>query len=305
LFDKLFVMVKHLTRDRDNSVTSLPILVPSAGVEPKPPFLPGTITRSHGEADQIVFQQGTATHIQAVQEFVRPTKPGKRFIAMARMFALLTGQKVDVAIFRDSFDALTKSAFGRNTTNALATQAWENPRMFAERWLVPVFNEQIKNTRLVMRSAGKPAIFCPDTETALFVHFLFQGIASCVGCGQIFSPDRQGQLYHDLRCGNAHRKRRERERAAKPSGEHRHKAPQKKDKENSATTKGMHFRIEKIARKELRFDRKDFPVNKGRTMSPIEMSAFEIGNKNPNSTKSHGGGKLKPRRQSGAKKFDT
>jgi hypothetical protein len=204
----------------DKSVTRfLPILIPGVGLKPVGKgFLDA---RTGGSAGAVFFQKGSKletgpTEIHPVMEFVVPKVTPKRFAAMAKMFTLAAGEKIDSLILKDQLPHLFSDYFPENMVNALVRTALDRPRDFAVRWLEPMFNREIGAARLVMWSRPgrifQPAIYCPNEETALFVHLLFAGISACLGCGKLFTPHRPNQLYHDLLCANRHRKRRERQR---------------------------------------------------------------------------------------------
>jgi len=209
-------MRNNESRARDKTVTTiLPILVPGAGVPAPKGLVRGTLTRSRGEAGTLFIQDGSATITRPVAPFRVPKIPPKRFEAMAKMLSLATGKPVDVEILRNQLPHLFRDAFPERMVNLLIQKAIESPQGFAARWLEPIFNKEIADARLVMwssRRQNRPslAIYCPNDETALFIHLLTKGISACLGCSKLFVPDRPNQVYHDLRCANRHRKRRER-----------------------------------------------------------------------------------------------
>jgi len=199
-------MVKINSRTRDKGVTDFPILIPYAG------------KKSHSA---VFFQDRDSTVIRAVRRFTRTNEPAskpKRFLAVAKLFTLASGKKIDYSLVQESFRTLLEDVSGRPLADAVSRQALENPRKAAGRWLVPIFNREIQSARLVMWDlrGGRsiPAIYFENRETALFVDLLFRGITACLGCGKLFSPRRSDQLYHDFLCANRHRKRRERRRKA-------------------------------------------------------------------------------------------
>lgn len=193
-----------MSRDIDKSMTRfLPILIPAAHE-----------ARTHGSVGSVSFQDDRLTNIQPVSEFVVPKTAPKRFEAIAKIFSLASGKKIDSLILKEQLPSLFREAFPERLVDALIREAINSPKEFASRWLEPIFNREIGAARLVIWSSpgqlSRPAIYCPNEETALFVHLLFAGISACLGCGKLFTPHRPNQLYHDFLCANRHRKRRER-----------------------------------------------------------------------------------------------
>lgn len=213
-------MVNEKSRDHDKRVTAfLPILIPAAGEKPDGrALLPGSLTRTHGPDGEVLFQKDRETEIQPVRLFTRDKELApERFSAIARMYSLASGKKIDYSLVQESFRSLVENVFGRPLTDAISKGASENPKGWSKRWLSPIFNKEIDSVRLVMwwptrKLVFRPAIYCPDRVTAHFVNLLFSGITACLGCGTIFSPHRPNQIYHDNNCANRHRKRRERRR---------------------------------------------------------------------------------------------
>lgn len=198
-------MINNNSRARDKTVTALPVLIP---------------TEAQGEGD-VIFQEGRATRWQAINRFipaVGPSPTGKqleRFRAISRMCSLASGKKIDYALLKENFRSLMEDAFGPSGADEFSAKGFKNPKPWSRRWLPAIFNREIKATRLVMywpdgAAQPDPAIYCPDPGTALFVSLLFSGIRACLGCERMFTPERPNQLYHDRRCADRHRKRRER-----------------------------------------------------------------------------------------------
>jgi hypothetical protein len=216
-------MVKKRSRARDKTVTHqfLPILIPAAGELPKAKLLPGTVTRTRGADGAIFLQEGRLTRIQPVKRFIPSEKVverPKRFAAIAQMYSLASGKRIDYFVLAEHFRSLFEEVFGTPFTDALSREASKNPKKVSARWLLPLFNQEIRSARLVMwwppfnPSSPLPAIYCDDAQTALLVNLLFSGMRACLGCGELFTPHRPNQVYHDFLCANRHRKRREREK---------------------------------------------------------------------------------------------
>lgn len=209
-------MAKNNSRARDKTVTSfISLLVPAVGEEPKH-GPPGTLMRAQGPAGSVVWDEDGQTLIQPVKRFrLTDEHAPARFSAVSNLMRLHTGKKIDASILNHSCCTLFQD-LGQPFANAISKAALKDPRKIAARWLLPIFNKEIRAARLVMycprKSFPRPAIYCPDEVTALFVRLLFSGISACLGCGMPFTPDRPNQIYHDLRCANRHRKRRERRR---------------------------------------------------------------------------------------------
>lgn len=215
-------MVNKKSHAQDKSVTHyLPILIPSGGDKPRPGTPIGTATRISGPSGAVLFQERGSTRIQSVRQFTRSAGPAsKRFSAVAKLFSLTTGKKIDYDLLQESFRTLLEDVSGRPLADAVSRRAFENPKKVSDRWLLPIFNQEIQSARLVIwwsprKSSLIPAIYCPDRETALFVDLLFSGVTACLGCGKLFTPHRPNQLYHDFLCANRHRKRRERHELSK------------------------------------------------------------------------------------------
>jgi hypothetical protein len=212
-------MVNKKSHARDKSVTHfLPVLIPAGGDKPEGV---GTV-RMNGPSGTVFVQDGISTRIQPVRQFRRTGEPAsRRFSAIAKLFSLRFGKKIDYSLLQlqETFRTLLADVSGTPLADATSKQAIENPKKVADRWLLPLFNQEIRSARLVMWWSPRklslvPAVFCPDRETALFVDLLFSGVTACLGCGKLFTPHRPNQLYHDFLCANRHRKRRERRRAS-------------------------------------------------------------------------------------------
>jgi hypothetical protein len=197
-----------------------------AGAPRKTDLFAGVLSRTHGPGGAVFFQENRTLKIQPVKEFVpEQAVAPPRFSAIARLFALASGKKIDFVVLRDHFRSLFEQVFGRPFSDALSKQAAADPKRVAARWLIPLFNQAIQAARLVMwQPPGKrsqnltPAIYCPDLETALLVGLLLSrggGMTACLGCGVLFVPRRPNQAYHDHLCANRHRKRRERQTRGK------------------------------------------------------------------------------------------
>ena len=79
----------------------------------------------------------------------------------------------------------------------------------------------MSSARIVLWWVGDrfvPAIFCPDIKTALYVRNAIDGQKICLGCGELFVPDRANQFYHaNGRCGPRYRQRRYRDKMNRKS----------------------------------------------------------------------------------------
>jgi hypothetical protein len=213
-------MVKQKSRHTRKTVTKpsqmpaeLPVLVPTEG-------------SGDGQAS---FQEGDATRFQAVERFLptqhkpRDNREVKRLAAVARLLSLAAGQDIDLEMLQEGFRSLIADAFGAELANLISANAPKNRKGWSWRWLPALFNREIQKARLVMWSPNDSekfgfAVYCPDYATAQFVTLalsdLFGGWRACLGCGQMFTPHRRDQFYHDALCGHAHRQRRSRQRKA-------------------------------------------------------------------------------------------
>jgi len=200
------------------------------------PVLVGS--ESEGETEGLApLQDGSRTHLRYVRRFdpkkdkLRDGQKVKQFAAIAKLLALSAGQKVDFSLVQEGFRALVADAYPATQADlisakqrdgwALATSG--NPLKWCERWVPGLFNRAIKTAQLVMwvpdGGSFSPAIFYPDTETALYINLLFSrlfsGDRACLGCGTFFTPSRADQVYHDTKCGDNHRHKRLRKRKEK------------------------------------------------------------------------------------------
>jgi hypothetical protein len=97
-----------------------------------------------------------------------------------------------------------------------------DPQGEAKEYLGWLWVEAMSSARIVLwwvesfdgRSVRRliPAIYCPDLKTALYVWEAMgeRRVSVCLGCGDLFVPDRPNELYHDRNCGDRHRHRRQR-----------------------------------------------------------------------------------------------
>jgi hypothetical protein len=93
---------------------------------------------------------------------------------------------------------------------------WSGPKWSKETApvnLPPSFTQELRNSRLVLwyDRRGKrvlPAFFCEDFTSAVFVLGLLDYVRACVGCGKVFIPEREDQIYHDIACRERNRMRR-------------------------------------------------------------------------------------------------
>jgi len=124
---------------------------------------------------------------------------------------------VDKAAYLDLGTAL-KSMF--------AGSASVNSQREAKFGLAPAWTKELSSARVVLWWAESldgqpyrrftPAIYCADPKTALYVWQVLveQRVSICLGCGDVFIPERSNQLYHpNGRCGDRHRKRRQRNKS--------------------------------------------------------------------------------------------
>jgi hypothetical protein len=100
-----------------------------------------------------------------------------------------------------------------------------DPQEEAQGYLGWLWAEAMSSARIVLwwvksfdgRSVQRliPAIYCPDLKTALYVWEALgeRRVTVCLGCGELFVPDRPNELYHDRNCGDRHRHRRQRNKS--------------------------------------------------------------------------------------------
>src|SRR5208283_1541346 len=95
-------MVNTYSHDRDKSVTSLPVLVPTAGEQPD---------------GHVLFLEGRVTKTQPVRRFVvndgaiQTETLSKRFVAISNMCSLASGKRRDYPLLRESLRILVEDAF--------------------------------------------------------------------------------------------------------------------------------------------------------------------------------------------------
>jgi hypothetical protein len=194
-------------------------------------------SKSEGETEGLApLQEGRGTHLRYVRRFdpekdkLRDAQKVKQFTAIAKLLALSSGQKVDFSLVQEGFRALVADAFPAAEADLISAKQREgwalatsgNPLKWCERWVPALFNRAIKTAQLVMWAPDGgsfgPAIFCPDTETALYATLLigrsFDGLRACLGCGVLF-PSRTNKLYHDNKCGDRQRHKRAKLKKAK------------------------------------------------------------------------------------------
>jgi hypothetical protein len=192
---------------RNESVTALPVLVPSA-------------TERDGDVLFLLDERRPAarTRFQSVKRFrLDPKETPKRFLAMTRLLTLAWGEGFDYSLLKQSFHMLVEDAFGPRLPGLLIPKKPLKLKSWSERWLPPAFNREAKRARLVMwhpngASAFSPGIYCRDSETAWFITLLLSALRTCHGCGILFVPRRRDQIYHDDECGARHRQARYRQR---------------------------------------------------------------------------------------------
>ena len=135
-----------------------------------------------------------------------------------------SGDPIDYAVVDEGFRSFVEDTYGRQLTDAISKRARDLPTLWARQWLPTLVNRELKSVRVVMwipkDGPVSPAIFCPDATAAAFASLLFSrlftGLRACLGCGTLFVPDRRMDTdFHDLRCGNLHRKNRQRRREQK------------------------------------------------------------------------------------------
>lgn len=157
---------------------------------------------------------------QELDKVMRP-HDWKAFRALGNLLQFARGTKIDQALFLESSGALLGDYYSPQLVEALraAHPQWQS----TSTWLPAIFNDKVRKARFVLwwqqwrkgkqvRGEFRPAIFCPDHQTALIVSLIFANISACLGCHALFQPSRPDQLFHDNKCGNLWRKRRERMR---------------------------------------------------------------------------------------------
>jgi hypothetical protein len=103
-----------------------------------------------------------------------------------------------------------------------------NPQEEAKQYLGLLWMLEMSSARMLLWWADSfdgrpcarfiPSIYCPDLKTALYVWNAIDGPKVCLGCGELFVPERSNQLYHaNGRCGARHRQRRYRDKSNRNS----------------------------------------------------------------------------------------
>ncbi|MCU1305233.1 MAG: hypothetical protein JWQ87_5517 [Candidatus Sulfotelmatobacter sp.] len=121
--------------------------------------------------------------------------------------------------------APTMTALAQLILEGVFRRKLANPREEAQIALGLLWAEEMSSARLVLwwtdffdgRPCRRfiPAIYCPDLKTALYVREALgeRRVSVCLGCGELFVPDRPNELYHDRDCGDRHRHRRQRNKS--------------------------------------------------------------------------------------------
>jgi hypothetical protein len=92
-----------------------------------------------------------------------------------------------------------------------------NPREVAK-WFYPAFfTREIKGAQVVMWRTKQeqflPAIYCPNTTIAAFTSVSYRGLAACLNCYRVFSPDSPSidtsvsEKYCTAACGQRYRQK--------------------------------------------------------------------------------------------------
>lgn len=92
-----------------------------------------------------------------------------------------------------------------------------DPRAAAEWLFVGFFNREIKSARTVVWRTKQdqflPAIYCPNKCVASFVAVSYRGLAACLNCHKVFSPDSPSidestsEKYCTAACGQRYRQK--------------------------------------------------------------------------------------------------
>lgn len=147
------------------------------------------------------------------------------FGVLARLDSLVhAGKEVDYALIEKAFSSLVESLLPEQVANDIRKQAKSNVQKWSAMWLGAAATANLESARLVIwlpkTGTPSPAVYCPSREIASYVSLvfsrLFSGVRACLGCGQLFVPGRLDQDYHDRRCADLHRKRRQLWKQQKP-----------------------------------------------------------------------------------------
>ena len=219
--------MKQITdRDRKRIEKLFPILLP---------------TEDESRRDGVVLLLGVrkdmprAYTMIPVQRFVPTGKETAEIAAKVRGLDLIgrleavanSGEKVDHQLleegFADGFVSAAEDVYGKELARRISEGATDSPGLFSRHWLPILGTHELRESQLVVWQPNRGPVgvaqFCANLSTAavasLVLSRMFTGLRSCLGCGVIFKPERLDQDFHDLRCGNLHRKNRQRRRQAK------------------------------------------------------------------------------------------
>lgn len=205
-------------RDRKRIAARFPILIPM----------------QEGDHDYWVKNDGFIVLIRdrqitwmAVKRFdptkeVEASQKRKSFELIARLDAIQSGEEeIEVGIAGEAFRTLVEGLLPSKFVGDIQAGAKHHFIKWSATFLSAAATVNLESARLVIwvPRAGTPgpAMLCPNSETGSFVSLafsrLFSGLRACLQCGRIFMPDRLDQDYHERRCADLHRKRRQAKRA--------------------------------------------------------------------------------------------
>jgi len=243
-----------INRDRDNSVTAIPVLVPAVPHVKRD----GTIYQTADydiavriltltDPEALLIENPKTSHDEEFQRVGRRQQVG--LLALLRLTqAVQTRNPADLKAYLrlESADEISRWVDSQSKLrSALGARNWPKPkrkdveaaqesivRSVARRIRFPLseiarqLNARLRQAKFVIWWVERerkfaPGIFCEDAATAfaalLVAHVASpEGLGVCERCGTRFSRKKRIQRYCSLRCGNAARKSRQR------AGEGRH-----------------------------------------------------------------------------------
>jgi len=206
-------------RDRKRIASLFPILVE---MEQGPDYF----EKHDGRVDlvEVLNRDNVRFRFVAVKRFdpetqVAASEEIQAFGVLARLDAIVQSGKeeIELPIVGESFRILADGLIPKDVLSNMGRWEKQDPATWAAFRLALAATPKLDAARLVIWRPRKgtigPAIFCPNNEVAAYVSLalsrLFSGLRACLACGRIFVPARLDQDYHDRRCADLHRKRRQ------------------------------------------------------------------------------------------------
>ena len=226
-----------MKRDRNNTVTKLPVLIPTGqrdaegfvALGDQKSIKPVRSLRSEDlKGSHKIMAEHEAKHFYAVTMLSRALSESPDLLAVHKACDLLAEayllkSKSDksgghcLPPFPEPENAEEEqNSFSRAFTELLSVPPETNLRALLKgtakrdpRWLLSVeISTVIQDAKIVLwwtRNEFKPAIWCPDVKTAFYVHAIMGAFRICLHCSEPFLPQRPDQDYCSVAHREAHR----------------------------------------------------------------------------------------------------